>query len=134
MLITVIFTTACWLAAAYWGPQTDPAVLVSFYRKVRPAGPGWRRVRELAGITDAEAAEASRDQNIPTALLGWASGCVTIWASLFTAGNFLYGRLGLAAVLLGVTVVSGWVLTRVVNQLWRQPGVTEPQTVEAAAT
>lgn len=129
MFITVIFTTACWVAAAYFGPQTDPEVLVAFYCKVRPAGPGWRRVRKLAEISDAEAAQASRDQNITIALLGWASGCVTIWAALFTVGNFLYGRLALGWGLLGVTVVSGWVLIGVVNRLWRQPSVEQEEPV-----
>jgi hypothetical protein len=41
-----------------------------------------------------------------------------IWSSLFTVGNFLYGRQGLALVLLSVFIVSGLVLLYVINQLW----------------
>jgi len=41
LLMTVAFTTICWLAAAYLGPRTDERVLLEFYRKVRPFGPGW---------------------------------------------------------------------------------------------
>ena len=38
--------------------------------------------------------------------------------SLFTVGNFLYGRVGLALLLSGVFVVSGLVLLYTINQLW----------------
>src|SRR6185295_8812519 len=37
LLITIAFTTVCWLAMAYLGPQTDKATLIAFFRKVRPA-------------------------------------------------------------------------------------------------
>ncbi len=49
LLITVAITTIGWVATAYFGPPTDPEVLIDFWRKVRPAGPGWTKVREMAG-------------------------------------------------------------------------------------
>ena len=39
LLITVAFTTVCWMLTAYLGPRTDPEVLISFYRKVHPPRP-----------------------------------------------------------------------------------------------
>jgi len=119
LLLTVIGTTVCWLLVTYWGPQTDPKTLVEFYRKVRPFGPGWRRIRAEAGISEEEAARAAQSENIPLALVGWAAGCVAIWSSLFTVGNFLYGRIGYAVALLVTFLASGTVLVRVVNRLWR---------------
>jgi Na+/proline symporter len=119
LLLTVIGTSVCWLLVTYWGPQTDPKTLVEFYRKVRPFGPGWRRIRAEAGISEEEAARAAQSENIPLALVGWAAGCVAIWSSLFTVGNFLYGRIGYAVALLVTFLASGAVLVRVVNRLWR---------------
>ncbi|MGH9696971.1 MAG: sodium:solute symporter family protein, partial [Bryobacteraceae bacterium] len=78
LLITVALTTICWLLTAYLGPQTDPEKLVEFYQKVRPFGPGWKRVRIQAGVSEAEAAAWARTDNIPLALLGWVSGTVLI--------------------------------------------------------
>jgi hypothetical protein len=52
------------------------------------------------------------------ATLGWVSGCIVIWSSLFAIGNFLYGRTQSAMILTGVFVVSGAVLLWVVNHLW----------------
>jgi hypothetical protein len=119
LLITVAVTTLCWVAAAYMAPQTDQNTLINFYRKVHPFGPGWRRIRIAAGISDLQAAEYARHENIPLALLGWSSGCAVIWSSLFTVGNFLYGRNGYAALLLVVFLASGAVLIGVIKRLWK---------------
>ena len=56
-------------------------VLIEFFKKVRPFGPGWRRIREEAGLRE-DAARTVGD-NIPLALLGWFTGCTTIWSALF---------------------------------------------------
>ena len=115
ILITVAFTTVCWLATAYLGPQNDERVLVEFYQKVRPFGPGWKRVRVEAGL----AAEKVEGDNFPLALLGWLSGCTMIWSALFTVGNVLYGRTQYAVGLGAVFVVSAVMVQAVVRRLWR---------------
>jgi SSS family solute:Na+ symporter len=94
-------------------------VLISFYQKVRPFGPGWERIRLKCGISAAEAAADSEASNFPRALLGWFSGCTMIWSALFTVGNFLYGRTGYALGLLAVFAVSFTVLLQIVRRLWR---------------
>jgi Na+/proline symporter len=118
LLITVAVTTICWVSAAFFAPQTDQETLITFYRKVHPFGPGWEPVRIAAGISEAQAAEYARHENIPLALLGWTSGCIVIWSSLFAVGNFLYGRHGYASLLLAVFLVSGSVLIGVIHRLW----------------
>ncbi len=119
-IVQVTITTLAWLITAYVGPETDRATLISFYRKVKPAGPGWTDIRAEAGVTDAEVAQENR---IGSALLGWISGCVVIWSSLFAIGNFLYSsgdptRLKMAWILTAVFAVSGYVLLKVTQQLW----------------
>jgi SSS family solute:Na+ symporter len=118
LVMTVGFTTVCWVLAAYLAPQTDRETLVAFYRKVHPAGPGWNPIRREAGIPEAA---VERADNIPLALLGWVAGCTMIWSSLFTVGNFLYGRTSYALGLLIVFALSGFVLLRVVGRLWSSP-------------
>ncbi|NJD21170.1 MAG: Na+:solute symporter [Melioribacter sp.] len=121
LIITIIFTTISWVVTAYLGPQTDRRTLIEFYKNIRPFGPGWKKIREEAGISEAEA--KSSHENIPLGLLGWFSGCIVIWSSLFTIGNFLYGRLTYAFILLAVFIASGIILIRVVNRLWTNSGV-----------
>jgi Na+/proline symporter len=115
LVITVAVTTACWLLATYLGPQTDREVLKAFYRKVRPFGPGWARIRAEVGALEAD--DAARE-NIPMALLGWVAGCTAIWSSLFAVGNFLYGRTGYALGLTATFAVSGSILVAIVRRLW----------------
>jgi hypothetical protein len=123
LIVTIAFTTLCWVATAYLGPQTDHRVLVEFYRKIRPFGPGWRRIREEAGLGEDTARTAG--DNIPLALLGWVAGCATIWSSLFTVGNFLYGRSGAALACLAVFAVAGLALLHVMGRLWEKPATAQ---------
>lgn len=117
LILTVVLTTICWLLAAYLAPPTDQQTLIDFYKTVRPAGPGWEPIRKAAGLSEAEVAQTG--DSLPLALVGWVAGCMVIWSSLFTVGNFLYGRMSLAFVLLTVFVGSGAVLLWVINKLWR---------------
>ena len=112
------------MATAYLGPPTDHATLVEFYRKVRPFGPGWRRIRRASGLSAAEAAD--RREHPAGARSAGSAGCAAIWSSLFTVGNLLYGRTGYAAVCGAVFAGSGFVLVRVVNRLWQAKGADAP--------
>jgi Na+/proline symporter len=112
-ILTIGLTTLCWLATAYLGPQNDKATLISFYRKVHPAGPGWAPIRAEAGTITAE-----RD-NMPMAFVGWIAGSIMIWSALFAVGNFLYGRMDYAAGLAVVFAITGFTVIRVVGKLWK---------------
>ena len=127
VLISVVLTTVAWLIAAFVSKPTSRERLIDFYKKVHPSGPGWTVIREAAGISEAEAARHS--DHMGKATLGWISGCVVIWSSLFAIGNFLYGRTGLALTLTAVFVVSGSVLLWVVNTLWDRRGGTAERTL-----
>ena len=81
LLITVITTTIVWIAVAYLTPATDRATLVAFYKRVRPAGPGWKDIRAEAGV-------AAAPDSIAQALLGWAMGCLLVYSALFGTGQF----------------------------------------------
>jgi Na+/proline symporter len=129
LLLTVAVTTVCWVTTAFLAPQTDEATLISFYKKVRPFGPGWRGVREAAGLPSDEPLGARN--NIPLALLGWLAGCSAIWSSLFTVGNFLYGRLNYALMLLVLFIASALVLLFVVHALWSDKGQPEVAETES---
>jgi SSS family solute:Na+ symporter len=118
LLITVAFTTVCWVATAYLGPRNDERVLVEFYRKVRPFGPGWRNIRAKAGLSAEEIKSDAGSANFTLALAGWFAGCMMIWSALFTVGNFLYGRMGYAAALLALFLASATVVIRTVKRLW----------------
>jgi hypothetical protein len=119
LLLSIAITTVCWLIVAYVGPQTNKETLVNFYKKVRPLGPGWKDIRIAAGVSEAEAREFARHDNIPLALVGWVTGSLMIWSALFTVGNFLYGRLDYATGLLGLCLLSTATVVGVVRRIWK---------------
>jgi Na+/proline symporter len=119
LLMTVAVTTVCWLITAYVSPATDRDVLIRFYTLVRPAGPGWARVRSDAGIP---ADSRTSPDNIPMALLGWVAGCAAIWSALFAVGNLLYYRFVSFTICTVVFVVAGIVLIKIVQALWSGSG------------
>ena len=74
-------------------------------------------IREEAGVTE-EQTDATTHENIPMALVGWSTGSMLIWSTLFMIGNFLYDRKVYAYSLLAVSVVCAAILTWVVSNLW----------------
>jgi len=120
VIYSVAATTVCWLVAAFVSSPTRLEKLVEFYLKVRPSGPGWKRIRQEAGVSEAEAARHGDHMGMAT--LGWIAGCLAIWSSLFAIGQFLYGRMTLAFLLAGAFVVSAAVLLFVINRLWDRNG------------
>lgn len=108
LLVTVAATTVIWVTAAFVGPRTDHGVLERFYRLVRPAGPGWADIRASSGV-------AASSDSFASALLGWVSGVLFVYAALFGVGAFLMGRGALTLLWLVVFVVSGGVAWRVIQ-------------------
>ena len=112
LLITVAVTTIVWVGATYMTAPTARATLVSFYRLVRPPGPGWEPVR-------AEAGGGPSPDNLAQSLLGWVLGCLVAYAALFGAGSYLYGRTAQGVAWSVVFVISCVGLVRLMVGLWR---------------
>jgi len=111
LIATVVVTTAVWLAVTFATRPTERATLVAFCRLVRPAGPGWERIRR-------EAAVAGSPDSLPQALLGWVLGCAFVYAALFGTGSVLYGRTAQAVLWGAVFVSSGVGLALLLPRLW----------------
>ena len=119
LIYAVAGTTVVWLVVTFLTPPADRASLVAFYRKVRPAGPGWRGIREEAGLP------ASPD-SLSQAILGWTLGCLFVYGALFTTGNLLYGRTVPGAIFLVITLLSGFGLFRILTAILRAPSEEGP--------
>jgi Na+/proline symporter len=112
LLGTVVVTTLIWIVVTFLTPPVAENTLIDFCKKVKPAGPGWRRIR-------AEYNLAASPDSLPQALLGWVLGCTLVYAALFGAGSFLYGNTTLGFVCAGLFLISGIGLTRLLVGMWR---------------
>jgi Na+/proline symporter len=110
LIITVAITTIVWVVATLVAKPTDPETLKQFCRLVKPAGPGWSEVRKAAGV------EGSPD-SLTQSLLGWVLGCTFVYAALFGAGSFLFGKTAQGVMWLALFVASGAGLLRVLPRM-----------------
>ena len=100
MLVTVGITTVVWLAVTFATSPEPDSVLHSFYKRVRPGGPGWVRISTAAGY--------GREQ-IPGGALAWTNwiaGIVAVYATLFGIGKVIFGELGMGLGLLAVAAIA----------------------------
>jgi len=104
MIGTVAVTTVTWVLATFLTKPEPDAVLDSFYRRVRPGGPGWRRVSERLGYGR---------ESIPGGALAWTNwiaGIVAVYSTLFGLGKLVFGQLGMGFGLLAVAALAfAWI-------------------------
>lgn len=98
LVTTTAVTTLVWLAATFATAPEPRGRLAAFYEKVRPAGPGWKR------IVGSEAVAARRGE-IPRNLLFWALGIVFVYSLMFGTGAVIFGQHS-RAILFGAALVG----------------------------
>ncbi len=106
MLITVAVSTVVWLAVTFMTKPEPDEVLDSFYRRVRPGGPGWRRVAERAGF----GAEGIEGGVLPWT--NWIAGIVAVYCTLFGIGKIVFGESTMGLILLAIAVAAFWWISR----------------------
>ena len=106
LLTTVGITTVVWIFVTLVTPQVAEPTLEAFYAKVRPAGPGWARIRRRSGLGPSPDSPA-------LSLAGWVLGLAAIYGALFATGCYLYAEAVPALVwtLVSCLAIVGLVLT-----------------------
>ena len=109
LFFVVAVTTVAWLVATFVTRPTEAARLDEFYRRVRPAGPGWGPV-------------AARNPTVrPTERLGplfvnWFVGIALVYSTLFGVGYLMFGSPITGLVLLAVAVGTAALLWRSIGR------------------
>jgi solute:Na+ symporter, SSS family len=111
MLITVGITTIVWLAVTMITPPEPMEKLLAFYRRVRPAGPGWTAVAAQAGDADTAPSESLGMQ-----FYNWILGCVLIYTTLFGIGKLVFKEWPAAIAYIVAAVVAGALISRNLSQ------------------
>ncbi|MBI2834384.1 MAG: Na+:solute symporter [Acidobacteria bacterium] len=81
LLYLVAWTTFWWVGVTFVTAPEPEAWLATFYRRVRPGGPGWTRVARRAGLPDPEP--------IAALIVDWMAAWVMIYALLFGVGRLI---------------------------------------------
>jgi Na+/proline symporter len=108
LCLATAFTTIVWLATTMATRAEPQEKLDSFYAKVHPAGPGWRRWQLAAGHKPGNVLALST--------MYWILGMILIYGVLFGTGQLLFGHMVSAITLFSLSVASAialfWSLER----------------------
>ena len=101
----VLVTTSIWLIVTFMTPADEKETLIKFYKKTKPGGPGWNKIKENITMSDEK-----EEWIVPKGIICMIIGCVTIYSALFSTGYFIYGEISSAIIFLLVTIISGLIL------------------------
>jgi SSS family solute:Na+ symporter len=116
MLITVAVTTVAWLVATFATAPESDGVLDAFYRRVRPGGPGWRRVAIRTGFGAEALSGGGR------AWAHWAAGVIAVYCALFGIGKLIFGPTDVGVALVAIAVGAFTWIARSLQIEERQQG------------
>jgi Na+/proline symporter len=100
LLYGVGITTVGWLLVTFFTKPEKDQVLLSFYRKVKPAAFGWKKV------LDRYPQEEQEEGQLPKEIGLMLVGSVMVYAVLFAVGFWIYGNT-LGATLSTITAIIG---------------------------
>lgn len=109
----VAVTTGIWLLATFITSAEKESVLRTFYKKTQPGGPGWKKVIKAAQKEGEELMDNKTGWSVPSGIIAMLLGCMMIYSIMFCTGYFIYGDYQLAFPLLGLAIVSAFLLIKI---------------------
>jgi SSS family solute:Na+ symporter len=103
ILVTAVSTMVVWVLVTFLTPPESDETLVSFYRRVRPGGFFWRRIRR-------KAPDVTPDRGLGWNLLAWIFGAVLVYFSLFSVGKLLLGQTVTGIIFLAIALASAVII------------------------
>jgi Na+/proline symporter len=117
LIIGVGITTATWLTVTFVTKAADEGTLRSFYRLVRPGGPGWRAVLQRAKSDNDPIDESGEKWDLPAGILCMVFGCFAVYSALFATGFWIYANRVPAIILTITAIVSAALLVKAWTKL-----------------
>ena len=117
LIIGVSITTAAWVLVTMITKPVNDKKLRSFYRLVKPGGPGWKVVLQRAAADNDPIEEGGPGWDVPLGILCMVFGCLAVYSALFATGYWIYGNQMPAIVLTVVAVAATVVLVKTWSKL-----------------
>ena len=108
--MVVLITTGVWLVVTFSTPAEDKEVLLRFYKKTAPGGPGWKAIVGNEQIKN-------EGWSVPSGILAMLLALVMIYCLLFATGYFIYGNLQLGGILIFTALISTLLLSKVCSRI-----------------
>jgi len=114
--IVVILNTLIWLTVTFLTKPSNEHILISFYEKVRPGGPGWRQIAKKSSIPENK---YKNDSRIPVGLLCMSLSCISILCILFSIGHAIYGNYLYSVILFIIAFITGRLIFKYWGRLFK---------------
>ncbi|RYC52304.1 sodium:solute symporter family protein [Flagellimonas olearia] len=108
----MVVTSIIWLTATFVTQPESKEVLRSFYLKIQPGGPGWKKIVDEADAENVEIVKSNEKWSVPAGITAMLLGVVLIYSIMFATGYWIYQETQLALILTGVALVSGFFLIK----------------------
>ena len=108
--MVVLITTVVWLVVTFSTPAEDKEVLLNFYKRTAPGGPGWKAI---VGDEQIE----SKGWSVPSGILAMLLALAMIYAMLFATGYFIYGNLLISGILMFIALIAAYFLFRIWDRI-----------------
>jgi SSS family solute:Na+ symporter len=105
--MVVLITTFVWVVVTFMTKPDDDETLVKFYKKTKPGGPGWKRIKDLAKLNESK---NNSEWIVPRGILCMILGCFAIYSALFSTGYFIYGEIISGIIFLTTTIIFSYIL------------------------
>ena len=112
--MVVLITTFVWVVVTFMTKPDDDETLVKFYKKTKPGGPGWKRIKDLAKLSESE---NNSEWIVPRGILCMILGCFAIYSALFSTGYFIYGEITSGFIFLTTTIVFSYILFNISKKI-----------------
>ena len=110
ILIVAVLSIVTWMLGTFLTCAESPEKLASFYRKIRPAGPGWKPIAERCP-------DVQVTQDLGTSVLAAMVGSLLIYSVLPLTGFLVFGHYHAAAWCALVATISGLITVAMVRRL-----------------
>jgi Na+/proline symporter len=101
LIVVVAWSTLVWLVVTFFTKPVEDEKLKSFYRKVHPGGPGWKRIAQLLP-------DVKQDEGYKYLFVCWILGCVLVMSCLFGFGKLIFHEYIAGVIFLIVSALCGY--------------------------
>jgi len=104
LLYSVPISLIIWLTATFLTKPVDKERLIDFYKRVRPGGPGWKKIAAM--VPEVKGGEQFNKKNVGLYILS----VITLYSALLGIGKLILGSHITGLILIGITIVGSIII------------------------
>ncbi|MHC5060692.1 MAG: sodium:solute symporter family protein [Planctomycetota bacterium] len=111
LVVTILAVTSVWITVTYLTSVPKPTIhLIAFYQKMKIPGPGWKKVRDMAGCVPEKS-------ELLISFTGWISCCLFIYSLTLGIGKLLFHHFLAGFLCLALSILSGTAMAKVLRKM-----------------